>query len=732
MLDTTPEGIVARARNDGRAALDEAAGKALLAAVGIRTPRSKVVADAEAGALATREMQGPFVVKVISPDILHKSDAGGVVLRLNDGEAVAAAIRDMAGKPAIAAATVEGWLVEEMVPQGREVVLGGLDDAEFGPMIMVGLGGIFVELLRDVSFRICPISRDDARAMLDELKGVALLRGARGELPVNEEALVDAMLALGGEDGLLVRFAGQIAEADLNPVIVSPEGAVAVDARFILAANDRSRTEARSAAPPALDTFRPLFEPKTVAVLGASTKDVQIANTFIRRLKAFGFEGSIYPIHPQAAEIEGLPAYPSLGETPEPVDYAYVAIGAQRIPDALAAGRGRCRIAQVISSGFGEVAEGRELERELVEKARAAGTRVIGPNCLGTYSPRGGLTFPADAPKELGRIGIVSQSGGLSTDIIKRGQWRGLRFSGLVTMGNSADVKPHELVEYYFDDPETRAVGLYIEDVREGRAFFELLRHHPAPKPVVILKGGRTALGRMAAASHTGALAGDNRAWEAMATQLPVALVSSVDAFIDALLALQHFTLRPEKPTRSVVLFGNGGGASVLGTDAFADHELVVQPFVGEALARLEAMGLPPGTSVLNPVDTPVRTLQEKDGLIAGEILDTVLRHARPDAVAIHLNLAAFVGRGTVDPIGNLFSMIEEAARKHPGTSHMALAMRSDGSPELDETRRVYRARAAAIDLPIFDEIPAMAQALAVVGRLEQRFASLGRRRRRA
>jgi acyl-CoA synthetase (NDP forming) len=320
---------------------------------------------------------------------------------------------------------------------------------------------------------------------------------------------------------------------------------------------------------------------------------------------------------------------------------------------------------------------------------------------------------------------VVSQSGGLSTDIIKRGQWRGLRFSGLVTMGNSADVKPHELVEYYFDDPETRAVGLYIEDVREGRAFFDLLRSHPAPKPVVVLKGGRTAAGREAAASHTGALAGDNRAWEALAAQLPVALVSSVDDFIDALLALQHFELRPEKPTRSVVLFGNGGGASVLGTDAFADHGLMVRAFEGDALARLEAMGLPPGTSVLNPIDTPVRTLQEKGGLIARDILNTVLEHAQPDAVAIHLNLAAFVGRGSVDPIGNLFEMIEEAVRNHPGTSHMALALRSDGSPELDDTRRAYRARAAAIDLPIFDEIPAMAQALSVVGRLE---AALARR----
>ena len=719
--------ILKEARGAGRGALDEAAGKALLEAYGVRAPRSQVVPDAGAGAKVAAQMRGPFVVKVVSPEILHKSDAGGVALNLADGMAVAEAIEEMAAKPAIRDAHVEGWLVEEMSPAGREVVIGGFRDPQFGPMLMVGLGGIFVEILMDVSFRICPVDRDTAQEMLAELKGHALLKGARGEAAVDEAALVDAMLALGGENGILMRHADDIAEADLNPVIVSPEGAVAVDARFILTDAEATDTsEAPAGTRPALEEFRPLFEPKTIAVLGASGKGVTIANTFIRRLKDFGYAGEIYPIHPKADEIEGLKAYPSLGETPHKVDYAYVAIGAERIADALEAGAGRVRVAQVISSGFGEVEEGRALQADLVARARKAGIRVLGPNCLGTYSPRGGLTFPAGAPKEVGNIGVISQSGGLSTDIIKRGQWRGLRYSGLVTIGNSADVKPHELVEYYFDDPQTRALGLYIEDIREGRAFFDLLRSHPAPKPVVVLKGGRTEYGRTAAASHTGALAGDDRAWDALAAQLPVALTTTVDEFIDALLALQHFQLRPEKPTQEVTLFGNGGGSSVLGADIFAHHGLTVAPFEGAARDALEGMGLPPGTSVANPIDTPVATLQEKEGWIAGEILDHVFEHAAPDAIAMHLNLAAFVGRGTVDPIGNLFEVVRQTLEKYPGVAHFALAMRTDGSAELDETRRQYRARAREIGVPVFDEIPAMARALAVVGQIERRLAARG------
>ena len=185
----------------------------------------------------------------------------------------------------------------------------------------------------------------------------------------------------------------------------------------------------------------------------------------------------------------------------------------------MAGANGNLKFAQVISSGFGEVSEGLDLQRDLVTKAHAGGCRVLGPNCLGFYSPRGGVTFPVDAPKEIGTIGVVSQSGGLGTDIIKRGQWRGIRFSGLVTVGNSADLGPVDLLEFYFEDPQTRVVGLYLEDIKQGRRFFNLLRSDKATKPVVILRGGKSSQGRAAALSHTGALAGDERAWEALSRQ---------------------------------------------------------------------------------------------------------------------------------------------------------------------------------------------------------------------
>lgn len=712
-----------QARAAGRRALSEADGKALLADCGVRVPGSTVVTAVEDVPAALAGLQAPFVVKVVSPEILHKSDAGGVALGLVDAEAVQAAIRTMAEKPLIAAARVDGYLVEEMLPRGLEIVVGAVQDPQFGPMVMVGLGGIFVEVLKDVTFRLCPIVEADAVAMLDELRGAALLDGVRGEPGVDRAALVDVLLRIAGEDGLLLRSGGRIAELDINPLIAMPDGVVAVDARVVLA---EEVAEPALVAETETDTavrefYEPLFRPATVAVVGASTTTSTMANTFIRRMKAYGYQGTIYPIHPKADVIEDLPVFRSLADVPETIDYAYIVIAAPRVPALLAAAGGKVRFAQVLSSGFGETPEGQALEAELVAAAREGGCRLIGPNCLGMYSPRGRVTFPVHPPEEVGSVGVVSQSGGLGTDIIKRGQWRGVRFSGLVTVGNSADIGPVDLLRFYLADPQTRVIGLYLEGLRDGRRLFETLRTATVSKPVVILKGGRSAEGHAAAASHTGALAGNQRAWDALCAQTPCLMVETVDAFIGTLLALQNLELRPERPTREVVLFGNGGGTGVLATDSLSELGLRVQPFAGEARAALEALNLPPGTSVANPVDAPVATLQGEGGLIAGRILDLIYAHTRPDAIVMHLNLASFVGRGDNDPLANLIRVAEQARHAHPGRAHFVLVLRADGSAELDDTRRTYRQRALDAGIPVYDEIVDAALALAGVRHLESR-----------
>ena len=227
--------LISKARAQQRTSLDEQAGKSLLAAYGITVPQSLTVKTAGEVDAAFGKLKPPVVVKIMSPDILHKSDAGGVKVGLKSAAEVKDAINTMAASKQIKAARIDGYLIEEMAPAGQEIVIGGLRDPYFGPLVMVGLGGIFVEILADVAFRICPITRLDAAEMLDELKGVALLDGARGRARASREAIIDVLLKIGGENGLLMQHADDFKEADINPLIVSANGAVAVDARFVLA-----------------------------------------------------------------------------------------------------------------------------------------------------------------------------------------------------------------------------------------------------------------------------------------------------------------------------------------------------------------------------------------------------------------------------------------------------------------------------------------------------------------
>ena len=464
-----------------------------------------------------------------------------------------------------------------------------------------------------------------------------------------------------------------------------------------------------------LQQYQPLFEPKTVAVVGASTKGNALPNVFIRRIREFGFQGDIYPIHPSAEQIDGLTAYRSLADTPKPVDYAYIAVGAAQIPPMLSSARGHVRFAQVISSGFGEVDEGKDLQTALVTSAREGGMRLLGPNCLGLYTPRGRITFAEVGPVDVGSVGVISQSGGLGTDIIRRGLNRGVRFSGLVTVGNCADVTPSDLLEYYFADEQTRVIGMYIETAKDGRRFFDILRNARGRKPVVILKGGRTKQGQMAAASHTGSLAGDERVWLALSRQTGCVLVDTLDQFVDTLLLFQTLTPRTDTPTQRVVLFGNGGGTSVLATDFYARLGLDVVPFDTQTIEALAELKLPPGTSITNPVDCPVGTLQQEEGRVAEKILDIIYGSGKPQALGMHLNLSAFVGRTKPEVLDNLISAAMRVQEHYPGQAHFVLVLRSDGEPRLEERKREFRDKAVALGVPVYDEMSNAGHALAAL-----------------
>ena len=653
------EGLLARALADGRTALTEPEAKAAVARYGVTVPRGEVVRHMDDLGAACARLRPPLALKVISDDLLHKSDAGGVHLGIEGLDGLRLAARSTAALPGR-----QGWLVEEMAPSGLELVVGGVRHARFGPLVMVGIGGVLVEFLGDVAVAICPLQRHEAGALLDRLRAAPLLDGVRGRPGVDREALVDLLIAVGGEDGLLMRHADAVAELDLNPVIASQDGATAVDARLILspARGETPRQPVRDLAA--------LLEPRAVAVAGASTGGKAQANQYIRNLRAYGYAGRIYAVHPQAETVDGLPAVPSFGALPEAVDYAYVAVAAERCPALLAAAEGKVRFAQVMSGGFGEGGTDRARETELLAAAAAGGCRVLGPNCMGTHSTRGRLTYMSGVDATPGPVSVVAQSGGLSSDVLRRGAQRGLCFRALVTVGNAADVGPAELAEAFLDDPETGVLGFYLEDPRRGARLFEALRARRGSKPVVALVGGTTAQGERAARSHTGALAGDARAWQALAAQTGLVLTETLDEFLDVALAMQMLRARPgagrKGAGRRVVLLGNGGGTSVLAADAFARVGLDVSPLDEASQAALEALDLPVGSSVVNPVDVPANVMARENGEVAARIVHGVFEHAAADALVIHMNVPVILGYDHADILGQIMNATLERAAGGP------------------------------------------------------------------
>jgi acyl-CoA synthetase (NDP forming) len=471
-----------------------------------------------------------------------------------------------------------------------------------------------------------------------------------------------------------------------------------------------------------LRRFRPLFEPRSIAIVGASNSGRTRANDVLDFTRAMGFTGPIYPIHPSAATIGGLTAYRSLADCPGEVDYAFVAIGAARVPDLLAQAGGRVRFAQIMASGFGETAEGERLNQRLLAAARAQGIRLIGPNCLGTYSPRGRITYIRDCPNESGPVAFVSQSGGISTDMLRRGIQRGLRYSGVVSVGNCSDLGATDFLEYFLADPATSVIGFYLESPPDGRRFFEALRRAGGSKPVVILKGGRTPQGQRAALSHTGALAGDDRLWTALSRQTGAAIVSSVDELIDALVAFQCLRPRFDRPGDGAFLVGNGGGASVLATDLMSRLGMQVRPAGEEAKRALAALDLPAGTSIDNPMDTPSGALRMDDGRIAKALLSTIARTERPDAILFHVNMPQFLTNPSIPDavFDNLVDGMLEARGSDRHATPLALTLRSDGSEAIDARKRPARDRALADGVPVFDEIANALAALAHFQRFER------------
>ena len=652
--------------------------KEQLAAAGVAVPKGVSVAFVDAvadpsvlaAAAEAEGLSGPLVLKGWGGGLVHKSDLGAVRLGLAAYELNYEAAQ-MAVAVAEAGGSIDGFLVEEQADAGVELLVGVVDRPPFGLVVALGLGGTLAEVLDELVLRLAPISQADAEVMVREFKGAELLSGFRGRPPVDVDSLVDLLLAIAGPDGVADRLGGNLAELECNPVIAGPDGAVAVDARLI---TRDSAVEQRPEPPPT--DFGPLFSPRGIAVAGASTSRPGFGNTFLTAYKELDWgPGTLWAVHPKATEIDGVPAVPTVADIDGDVDYVVGAVPAAACADLVRGAAGKAKFVHVISGGFREAsAEGNDLEEALGAVARDSGVRVLGPNCLGAYAPAGRQTFLRNAPMDVGRVAMISQSGGLAGDMVKGGAVRGIRYTKLCTVGNSIDVTPGELLEWLVEDPDTGIIGLYLEDPRDGRRLYNALHKAKGVKPVVMLVGGRTAQGGGAAVSHTGALVADHRIWDAISASTGVSIVSTLEELLSAIAYLQRWAEADISGDLDTLVLGVGGGASVLGTDAADQAGLVTTSVSDQGQQAVRDLGYGVGTSIRNPIEIGFGPVSDPDVLV--KVLDPILESQPYPDVVIHSNVQAFFSYAG-DGIERLFPIIETTAARNWPHSRLSLVLRN-------------------------------------------------------
>ena len=664
--------------------LSESDSKHLLAEYGVPVLEERTAATAAEAGNAADAIGYPVVVKLCGPAIAHKTERGLVRLRLPDRAAVEAAAADL-----FAAATPEDGavdlLVAPMVAGNRELIAGLATDPQFGPCVMVGVGGVLAEAIGDVAFGLVPLSEADADGMIDGLRARALLGAFRGEQPVDREALRAVLLGL----SRLAEADPSIVAVDVNPLIVVDGRPVAVDALVETAGDesDPARAAAARTSPRAPD-LAPLFDPRGVIVAGASTHPGKFGFVALHNILANGYSGRVGATNLDATPVLGVETARSIDDLPdEPWDLVFVCTPAAANPDLLrACARRGVRAAFLTSAGYGEAGpEGRRAQEDLVALARELGIVLAGPNGQGIVSTPSSLCAQIVAPyPPAGRIAVASQSGNFVSSFLNWSCQTGVGISRAVSAGNAAALSVADFVDWYTDDPESAVSLVYVEGVDDGRALFERLRAATRRQPVVLVKGGATSGGQRAAASHTGSLASDDRIFDAMCRQAGITRAATIE---EAFEAAATFATQPMPAGPRVAVMTTAGGWGVVTADAITRSELTLAPLPDDLRAAIDEK-LPPRWSRNNPID--LAGGETRDTI--PEVLELVAGHPDVDAVVylglgIQSNQARLLREGPFYPEHGLERIVAYHERQDARFAESAAEVSvSTGKPILTAT----------------------------------------------
>jgi len=589
--------ILDQAKAAGRESLTAPEARGICEAYGINIPKEGVATTGSDAVKLASDIGFPVVMKIVSPQILHKTEAGGVLVGLKSADEVAkgfATIVENARKydPK---AEIQGVQIQQMLTGGHEVIIGAVTDPAFGKLVAFGMGGVLVEVLKDITFRLAPATTDDALSMLDGIQAAEILRGVRGAKPVDREALATMIQRVSA----LVSDFPEISELDLNPVFATDQSATAADVRVVLNFNPapaRHRPDQKLI----VEQMNRIMRPKAVAVVGASAENGKIGNSVMKNLINGGYQGAIYPIHPSADSIMGKKAYKSVKEVPGDIDVAVFAIPAKFVAQALTeVGEKKIPGAVLIPSGFAETGNVAG-QQELIEIGRKYGVRLMGPNIYGFYYTPSNLcaTF-CTAYDVKGKAALSSQSGGIGMAIIGFSRSAKMGVSAIVGLGNKSDIDEDDLLTFFEQDDNTQIIAQHCEDLKDGRGFAEVAKRVSKKKPVVVLKAGRTSMGARAASSHTGALAGNDKIYEDVFKQSGVIRARTLR---DLLEFARGIPVLPTPKGNNVVIITGAGGSGVLLSDACVDNGLSLMAMPQDLDAAFRKF-IPPFGAAGNPVD---------------------------------------------------------------------------------------------------------------------------------
>jgi len=633
--------ILKTAHEIGQSSLSEYDSKRILKAYGIPVVEESVALTPDEASDAAVRIGFPVVVKGLGSRLLHKTEKGLVHLNLQTPSDVLQAAADIAQD---AGPHLEGFLVQPMVEGKREWVAGMFRDPQFGPVIMFGAGGIFTEALSDVAFRLAPLTQHDAAEMLNEIKAQALLNDFRGEKRVDRDALAATLMGL----SRLSVERPRISEIDINPLVTKKDGSiVAVDALAMLG-DEAEAAPPKSPVGPEL--IRPIFYPRSIAFVGASSKLGKWGHILVANTISSGYQGDIFLVNAAGGTIAGRKVYTSVLEIDGEVDLAVVTIPAAGVIELLPQLQAKSITSVLlITSGFGETdADGKALEKALVRAANKAGVQILGPNTMGICNPHVQLNCTSLPVKPRpGSTTLVSQSGNMGTQFLAFAEQQGIGIRGFCGSGNEAMTTIEDLLETLENDPLTRTVLLYIESVKDGRRFFESARRMGCKKPIVLMKGGQSKAGTKAASSHTGALSTDSRIFNAVCRQAGIVKVEHSMELLDLAGAFSSLPLPHGNRTAIMTL---GGGWGVVTADLCNAYGLEVPDLSDDIIHEIDQW-LPPYWSRSNPIDL----VGEPDRDLPIRIIQTLLQWDGCDAV---INLG-IMGRKHL--AGQYFDAVMEA-----------------------------------------------------------------------